>query len=82
MSRQLIPSHPNIMRGEPVVAGTRVTVELILEKLAAGECMDQLLEAYAASPTRGSWGPSNLRPRRCCKGDDELQARSLLWSTG
>jgi uncharacterized protein (DUF433 family) len=46
MKNQLIQSHPNIMMGKPVVAGTRITVELILEKLAAGETMDQLLDAY------------------------------------
>ena len=34
------------MRGKPVVVGTRITVELILEKLAAGETIDQLLQAH------------------------------------
>ena len=34
------------MVGKPVVAGTRILVELILEKLAAGEMIDQLLEAH------------------------------------
>jgi uncharacterized protein (DUF433 family) len=34
------------MMGKPVVAGTRITIELILEKLAAGETIEQLLEAY------------------------------------
>ena len=34
---QRIVSNPAVMMGKPVVAGTRITVELILEKLAAGE---------------------------------------------
>lgn len=34
------------MMGKPVVAGTRVTVELILEKLAAGESVEQILESH------------------------------------
>ncbi len=34
------------MMGQPVVAGTRITVELILEKLAAGETIEQILEAH------------------------------------
>jgi len=34
------------MLGKPIVTGTRITVELILEKLAAGETFDQLLEAH------------------------------------
>ena len=32
--------------GKPVIAGTRVTVELILEKMAAGETIDDLLAAH------------------------------------
>ena len=42
----VIVSDPNIMMGKPVVAGTRVTVELILEKLAAGESYQQILVAH------------------------------------
>ena len=46
MATELIQSDPSIMMGKPVVAGTRIPVELILEKLAAGETIDQLLEAH------------------------------------
>ena len=46
METKLIQSDPSIMMGKPVVAGTRITVELILEKLAAGETVEQLLEAH------------------------------------
>lgn len=46
MSRELIRSDPSVMMGKPVIAGTRITVELILEKLAAGETIEQLLEAH------------------------------------
>ena len=46
MDNNLIISDPNIMMGKPVVAGTRMTVELILEKLAAGESIDQILQAH------------------------------------
>ena len=46
MREELIQSHPSIMMGKPVVAGTRITVELILEKLAAGETIEQILEAH------------------------------------
>jgi uncharacterized protein (DUF433 family) len=34
------------MMGKPVITGTRITVELILEKLAAGETTDQILKAH------------------------------------
>lgn len=46
MHRSLIVSDPEVMMGKPVVAGTRITVELILEKLAAGETAEQILEAH------------------------------------
>jgi uncharacterized protein (DUF433 family) len=46
MAQTLIVADPNVMMGKPVVAGTRITVELILEKLAAGESIEQLLEAH------------------------------------
>jgi uncharacterized protein (DUF433 family) len=46
MSDALIVSNLNVMMGKPVIAGTRITVELILEKLAAGETIEQLLEAH------------------------------------
>ena len=46
MAEPLIVSDPAVMMGKPVVAGTRITVELILEKLAAGETIEQLLEAH------------------------------------
>jgi uncharacterized protein (DUF433 family) len=44
--KQWIISNPAIMMGKPVVAGTRITVELILEKLAAGESMTQIIDAH------------------------------------
>ena len=46
MNNTLIVSDPCVMMGKPVIAGTRITVELILEKLAADETIDQLLEAH------------------------------------
>jgi uncharacterized protein (DUF433 family) len=46
MSESLIQSDPSIVMGKPVVAGTRITVELILEKLAAGETIDEILDAH------------------------------------
>ncbi len=42
----LIVSDPKVMMGKPVIAGTRITVELILEKLAAGETVEQIIDAH------------------------------------
>jgi uncharacterized protein (DUF433 family) len=46
MQEAKVISDPRIMMGKPVVRGTRITVELILEKLAAGESMDQILSEH------------------------------------
>ena len=46
MQKKMIVSDPNIMMGKAVVVGTRITVELILDKLAAGETIEQILEAH------------------------------------
>jgi uncharacterized protein (DUF433 family) len=43
---RLIVSDPTVMMGKPVIAGTRITVEVVLEKLAAGETVDQILDAH------------------------------------
>ena len=46
MDDPTIVSDPNVMMGKPVVKGTRITVELILEKLGSGETIEQVLEAH------------------------------------
>lgn len=46
MNENYIISNPDIMMGKPVIAGTRVTVELILEKLKAGESISQIKNSY------------------------------------
>lgn len=43
---KLITADPSVMMGKPVVAGTRITVALILEKLEAGETVEQILAAH------------------------------------
>ncbi|MEA5564810.1 DUF433 domain-containing protein [Anabaena sp. UHCC 0399] len=42
----MVVSDPKVMMGKPVIVGTRITVELILEKLAAGETPEQILESH------------------------------------
>jgi uncharacterized protein (DUF433 family) len=46
MEKAHIQSDPAVMMGKPVVGGTRITVELILENLAAGETFEQILDAH------------------------------------
>ena len=42
----LITASPDVFMGKPVGAGTRISVELILEKLSAGETEAQILQAH------------------------------------
>lgn len=42
----LIEIRPEVMMGKPCLAGTRIPVYLILEKLAGGETTEQILAAY------------------------------------
>jgi len=46
MPQSTITSDANVMMGKPVIRGTRITVELILEKLGAGESVEQILNAH------------------------------------
>ncbi len=42
----LIEINPKIMVGKPVIKGTRITVEHILEKVAAGQSFESILSEY------------------------------------
>jgi uncharacterized protein (DUF433 family) len=44
--RQYIESNANVMLGKPVIKGTRLTVELVLQRLSEGVNTEQLKEAY------------------------------------
>ena len=41
-----ISSDPAVLYGKPVIRGTRIAVDLILEKLAANHTIPDLLTAY------------------------------------
>lgn len=44
--REHISSDPDVMFGKMVIKGTRIPIELILEKLATGYSFDELKQAY------------------------------------
>jgi len=44
--RDHISVDPNVCHGKPCVAGTRVMVSVILENLAAGHTVEEILESY------------------------------------
>ena len=41
-----IVRNPEIMLGKPIIKGTRITVELIMRKLAGGYSVNDLIEYY------------------------------------
>jgi uncharacterized protein (DUF433 family) len=44
--QQHIVQDPEVLYEKPVIKKTRIPVDLILEKLAAGDTVDDLLQAY------------------------------------
>ena len=44
--KEYIEQNPEVMLGKPIIKGTRITVELIMRKLAGGYSIDQLLKSY------------------------------------
>lgn len=44
--RKHIHSHPGILGGKPIVRGTRISVELILEYLAEGAPFAEVIDGY------------------------------------
>lgn len=44
--REHIKSDPKIMLGKPTVKGTRMTVELLLRKIADGYTFEEILDMY------------------------------------
>ena len=41
-----IESKPGVMMGKPVIAGTRITVENVLERLGAGETVESIVAEH------------------------------------
>lgn len=44
--KEYIEINPKVMLGKPVIKGTRITVELILEKLSIGETFEDILAEH------------------------------------
>jgi hypothetical protein len=64
MNEPMIVSDPKVMMGKPVVAGTRITVDLILEKLGSGEFVEAVIESHPRLTREWCWLPSgSLRKR-------------------
>ncbi len=53
MGKATIVSNPDVMMGKPVVAGTRITVDYILEELAHGQPIDALVDSHPTLTREG-----------------------------
>jgi len=42
----MITRDPKILLGKPIIKGTRISVELIMRKLASGYSIEQVLSSY------------------------------------
>lgn len=73
MNAALIVSDPTVMLGKAVVAGTRITVDLILDKLAAGESVDDMLLAHPRLSCEAVQAALSF-PARSLRGETVLDA--------
>ena len=56
MEEPMIIADPKIMVGKPVIKGTRITVEHILEEMAAGMTIEDILREYPHLTREGVQG--------------------------
>ena len=52
MKQLQIISNPRILSGKPVIAGTRISVELILDRVASGMSVKDILKDYPHLTTK------------------------------
>ena len=41
-----IEANPEILYGKPVIKGTRISVDLILEKMSCGQTFQEIIQSY------------------------------------
>lgn len=46
MDNKIILRDPKVMLGKPIIKGTRITVEIIIRKIADGFSIQDILEGY------------------------------------
>lgn len=73
IAQDRIEINPGVMLGKPVVRGTRLTVELILRKLADGASEQDLLDAYPSLTVEGIHAALRYGAEAVAHEDVELQ---------
>lgn len=72
-----IDINPNIMFGKPVIAGTRIPVEIILEKLADGVPTEEVLQDYPRL-TKADIREALLFANRLVKGSSSMNEHTTF----
>ncbi len=67
---EYIESNHEVMLGKPVIKGTRITVELVLKKLAEGASISDLLAMYPHI--------SDVQVRACLEYASEVISQELV----
>ena len=78
-----VVTDPKIMIGKPVIKGTRLTVELIVEKMAYGATVDDLIKDYpflTEEDIRSAllYAERDWQMRRCMR-PERLQGSPMLY---
>ncbi|MDE0179547.1 MAG: DUF433 domain-containing protein [Gammaproteobacteria bacterium] len=73
MSDELIERNPKILCGAPVFSGTRVPVQILMDHLEAGDCLDDFLDDYP-TVSRGQAIELLERARMILVGDVNCQS--------
>jgi uncharacterized protein (DUF433 family) len=63
-----ITTNPQVMLGKPVIRGTRITVEILMEKTAAGCSVEEILADYPQL-TRGDVRAAVVYAREALSSD-------------
>lgn len=74
----LIDISPEVMLGKPVIRGTRITVELILQKLSSGATIEDLLQAYPRLSEHGIRAAIEFGKERTSKAKNWSQVSAEL----
>lgn len=53
MKKNMIVSDPRILNGKPIIKGTRISVALILQCVASGMTIDDILKGYPTLTREG-----------------------------
>ena len=74
----LIDINLEVMLGKPVIRGTRITVELILQKLSSGATIEELLQAHPRLSEHGIQSAIEFGTERASKPKNWSQESTEL----